>query len=69
MVQVPPPQPKKPLTPYGVGGFFLLCGYDLNYLPFRVMRPTSVARWVTSRPPPVADTGSERKRRGRKNQE
>ena len=30
------------------------------------MRPTSVARWVTSRPPPVADEGSVRKRSGQK---
>lgn len=30
---------KKPVTPFGIAGFFLLYGYELNYLPFQVMSP------------------------------
>ena len=55
---------KKPHSPL-VSEVFLRFEVEISIYAFRVMRSTSVARWVTSRPPPVAEEGSVRKRRGR----
>ena len=62
----PVPATKKTQLPFWVAEFFLVLAISILIYYLRVMRPTSVARWVTSRPPPVADTGSVRKRRGQK---
>ena len=54
---------KKSNSPFGVLDFFLLYRMIFN-LQFRVMKSTSVARWVRLRAHPMGDTASKTKRSG-----
>ena len=57
---------KKPLIPFRVSKVFLCLQSMILIYILRVMRPTSGARWVRLRPPPVAGKGSKTKRSGQK---